>query len=104
MTKGDFIGRSALVAQKESGVHEKLVAFELLQKGVPRQGFLIFSNGKEIGLVTSGNLTPTLNKGIGMGYIHVNYADEGSEILIEIRGKTVPGIVVRRPFYKSSKS
>ncbi len=103
MSKGDFIGRGALAAQREKGLQSKLVGFELLQKGVPREDFLTFPNGKEIGVVTSGNLSPSLNKGIGMGYILVNYADEGSEILIDIRGKTLPGIVVRRPFYKPSK-
>lgn len=102
--KGEFAGRSALLKQKETGVKKKLIGFELLQKAVPRHGCKIFSNGKEIGVVTSGNLSPFLNKGIGMGYVQSSYAEIGTEILIEIRTKTIPGMVVERPFYKKVKS
>lgn len=102
--KGEFVGRSALLKQKETGVEKKLVGFELLQKAVPRHGCKILSNGKEIGVVTSGNLAPFLNKGIGMGYVQCSYAGIGTEILIEIRTKTVPAMVVERPFYKKVKS
>jgi len=102
--KGEFMGRSALFRQKEAGVKKKLVGFELLQKGVPRHGYKIFSDGKEIGVVTSGNLSPFLNKGIGMGYVQSTYAEIGTEIMIEIRRKTAPAIVVERPFYKKVKN
>jgi aminomethyltransferase len=102
--KGEFVGRSALLKQKETGVKKKLIGFELIEKAVPRHGYKILSNGKEIGVVTSGNLSPFLNKGIGMGYVQSSYAGIGTEILIEIRTKTVPAMVVERPFYKKVKS
>jgi aminomethyltransferase len=102
--KGEFVGRSALLKQKESGVKKKLIGFELLQKAVPRQGYKILSNGEEVGVVTSGNLSPFLNKGIGMGYVDYSHAGTGAKIGIEIRSKTVPAMVVERPFYKKVKS
>ena len=98
--KGEFVGRSALLKQKETGVKKKLVGFELLQKAVPRHGYKILSNGKEIGVVTSGNLSPSLNKGIGMGYVQSSYAGIGTEILIEIQTKNVQAKVVEWTLYK----
>lgn len=98
--KPNFIGKEALMAQREKGVERKLIGFKLLQPGVPRNGYKIFSNGKKIGTVTSGNMSPMLNKGIGMGYVQVAYSGLDTEILIEIRGKVIPAVVVKRPFYK----
>lgn len=101
-TKGDFIGRSALFAQKEAGITRRLVAFELLEKGVPRHGFKIYksSSSEVIGVVTSGNLSPLLQKGIGLGYVHVSCTGLGASLTIDIRGKAVPATVVKLPFYK----
>jgi aminomethyltransferase len=101
--KGDFIGREVMARQKENGVSRKLAGFELSQRGVPRHGHAIFSNGKEIGIVTSGNHSPSLNKGIGMGYVRTIFAELGGEILIDIRGNAAPALVVERPFYKKKK-
>jgi aminomethyltransferase len=98
--KPDFIGKEALLAQKEKGLDKKLIGFQLLQPGVPRKGYKIYSNGKQIGTVTSGNMSPMLNKGIGMGYVQPAYSGPDSEILIEIRDKVIPAVVVKRPFYK----
>ncbi len=102
--KCDFIGRDRLKQQQDRGVTRCLVAFELLQKAVPRHGFKIWSNGqpakKEIGEVTSGNLSPILQKGIGLGYVQPDAAAAGSHIAIDIRGKIVPAVVVKPPFYK----
>jgi aminomethyltransferase len=98
--KTDFMGKEALQAQQKKGVDKKLIGFKLLQPGVPRKGYKIYSNGKQIGTVTSGNMSPMLNKGIGMGYVQVAYSGLDSEILIEIRGKVIPAVVVKRPFYK----
>lgn len=98
--KPDYIGKQALIAQREKGVDRKLVGFILLQPGVPRKGYKIYSNGKQIGTVTSGNMSPMLNKGIGMGYVQTAYSGPDTEILIEIRGKVIPAVVVKRPFYK----
>ncbi|MBS0169221.1 MAG: glycine cleavage system aminomethyltransferase GcvT [Nitrospira sp.] len=101
--KGDFIGRAKLSAQHTDGPPRRLVAFELVEKGVPRHGFRILNPDKPqtvIGEVTSGNLSPILQKGIGMGYVTPAAAQPGSSILIDIRGKACPAIVVKPPFYK----
>lgn len=106
--KGDFIGKEVLTRQKEGSLTRRLVAFELLQKAVPRHGFKILSNSgagghsesKEIGEVTSGNLSPLLQKGIGLGYVPPTFASVGATISIDIRGKVVPAVIVKPPFYK----
>jgi aminomethyltransferase len=101
--KGEFVGSKALLAQKEAGVTRRFVGFELLEKAVPRRGFTILSSqpaGEEIGKVTSGNLSPRLQKGIGLGYVPVRYATPGTAIAVDIRGKTVPAQIVKTPFYK----
>ena len=101
-TKGEFIGREALWSQKQSSPSQRLVAFELLEKGVPRHGFKILDadSSAPIGEVTSGNLSPILQKGIGMGYVHSAYGAPGTSIVIDIRGKALPATVVTPPFYK----
>lgn len=104
LKKEDFIGKEAILRQKEKGVERRLVGFELLQKGVPRQGYRIYSNGKTLGVVTSGNFSPTLKKGIGLGFVHPTYSTSGAEILIDIRGKVALAVVVELPFYRKGKS
>jgi aminomethyltransferase len=99
----DFMGKEALLRRKERGLTKKLIGFELLVGGVPREGYLIYSDQKEIGKVASGNFSPTLRKGIGMGYVDIRYSEEGSEILIDIRGKSAPAVIVKKPFYKKKK-
>ncbi len=103
--KGLFIGSQALLAQKQAGVARRFVAFELVEKAVPRQGFRILdpTTSQPIGDVTSGNLSPLLQKGIGLGYVPAPYAEPGSSILIEIRSKSVLATVVKPPFYKKRK-
>lgn len=103
--KGLFIGSQALLAQKQAGVARRFVAFELVEKAVPRQGFRILdpTTSHPIGDVTSGNLSPLLQKGIGLGYVPAPYAEPGSSILIEIRSKSVLATVVKPPFYKKRK-
>jgi aminomethyltransferase len=100
--KGDFIGRAALRAQKAQGLARRLVGFELLEKAVPRHGCKILASpGSEpIGIVTSGNLSPLLQKGIGLGYVPAGRTAPGTTITIDIRGKTLPAQVVKTPFYK----
>jgi aminomethyltransferase len=104
LNKGDFIGRKVLQRQEDSGVTKRLVAFELTQKAVPRHGFKILSDnasgGKEIGEVTSGNLSPILQKGIGLGYVPAQVATVGSSICIDIRGRAMPAVIARPPFYR----
>ena len=103
-SKGDFQGKSELLKQKEQGLSRKLVGFELTQRGIPRHGMDILKEGKKVGHVTSGNFSPILQKGIGLGYLPMNMGAEGSQVHIDIRGKLVPGQVVPLPFYKRKKS
>lgn len=104
--KGDFIGHRALQAQAQQGPIRRFVAFELLEKSVPRHGFTILdlTSSQPIGEVTSGNLSPLLQKGIGLGYVSSSHAKPGTSIAIEIRGKILPATIVKPPFYKKHKS
>lgn len=99
-TKGEFIGSQALLEQKERGPARRLVAFELLQKGVPRHEMKILADGQEIGVVTSGNLSPRLQKGIGLGYVPAKFGEPGAQFQVDIRGRMHQAVVVKLPFYK----
>lgn len=105
-TKGEFIGRASLMDQQRRGLDKLFVAFELLEKAVPRHGCKVLDAGSshQIGEVTSGNLSPLLQKGIGLGYVPPRYAEPGTAVTIDIRGKSVPAKIVKPPFYKKSKS
>jgi len=97
----DFVNAEALKAQKENGVSRKLVAFELTERGIPRKDYEIVSaSGEIIGQVTSGTMSPSLGKGIGLGYVTIENSKVDSDILIQIRKKQVPAKVVKLPFYK----
>ena len=97
----DFVNSEALKAQKEAGVTRKLVGFELEGRGIPRQGYTITdAGGTPIGIVTSGTMSPSLGKGIGMGYVPVSHAKSGTTIGIKIRKNNLQATVVRPPFYK----
>ena len=97
----DFINSEALKEQKEEGPKRKLVGFELDERGIPRQGYeIVDDNGRVIGNVTSGTMSPSLEKGIGMGYVPTEFAAPGSKINIQIRKKALPATVVKLPFYK----
>ncbi len=97
----DFVNAEALRKEKEQGPENKLVAFELQERGIPRQGYdIVDGNGKKIGRVTSGTMSPSLGKGIGLGYVPVIFADVGSNIHIQIRKNAVPAKVIKLPFYK----
>lgn len=97
----EFINSEALKKQKEEGPKRKLIAFELDQRGVPRHGYdIVDENGKIIGIVTSGTMSPSLDKGIGMGYISAEMAKTGEKIFIQIRNKAIPATLVKLPFYK----
>ncbi|MFM8552042.1 MAG: glycine cleavage system aminomethyltransferase GcvT [Nitrospiraceae bacterium] len=99
-TKGEFVGSQALQAQRAKGPDKKLVGFELLEKGVPRHGMKILAGGQEVGLVSSGNLSPRLQKGIGLGYVPAKLSEPGTALHIDIRGRLHPALVVKLPFYK----
>ncbi|WP_121346035.1 glycine cleavage system aminomethyltransferase GcvT [Gillisia mitskevichiae] len=97
----DFINAEALKNQKEEGPKRKLIAFELDERGIPRQGYdIVDAEGKVIGNVTSGTMSPSLDKGIGMGYIPTEMAKANDKIYIQIRKKAVPATLVKLPFYK----
>lgn len=98
----DFIYCGFLKIQKEIGTSKRLVGFEIEGKGIPRQGYEILDDNHQIiGMVTSGTLSPTLKKGIGMGYVCFESAGHGSEIFINIRNKPVKGVIVSTPFIKN---
>jgi len=101
--KGSFIGDKTLKAQVEQGTDQRLVGFELLEKAVPRHGMRVLFEGEEIGQVTSGNLSPILQKGIGLAYVNRFHAGIGSAVDIEVRNRRVPATVVKTPFYKKPK-
>jgi aminomethyltransferase len=98
----DFVNAEALQKQKEEGVARKLVAFEVKDKGIPRKDYKIVDvNGNEIGMVTSGTMSPSLKKAIGLGYVKTDFTKLGSEIYIEVRKKQLKAEVVQLPFYKN---
>ncbi len=97
----DFVDSDFLKRQKEEGVTRKLVAFEMIDRGIPRHDYPILdSNGNVIGKVTSGTMSPSMKVGIGLGYVTKEFAALDSEIFIEIREKGVKAKVVKLPFYK----
>lgn len=99
LSKGDFNGKDVLVRVKEEGPQRKLVGFSVeAEKFIPRHGYTITANGEEVGRVTSGNISPLLNKGIGMGYVRADLAQPGTAIAIAARGKEFPAEVVKVPF------
>lgn len=99
----DFIGKAALLAQKTNGVPRKIAGIEMIDRGIPRHGYLVFNGDKLIGEVTTGTQSPTLKKNIGLALIESEYAGTGSEVEVEIRGKRLKAIVVPTPFYKREK-
>ncbi len=97
----EFTNSKNLLKQKEEGVSRRLKAFELDVRGIPRQGYdIVDENNNKIGEVTSGTMSPSLKKGIGMGYVNKGYTKLGTKIFIQIRNKTVPATIVKLPFYK----
>jgi aminomethyltransferase len=99
-SKEDFIGREVLEKQKASGIPRRLVGLEMQGKYIARHDYPIISAGKTVGVVTSGTLSPTLEKAIALGYVPPSLSKIGQELEIEIRGKTYPAKVVRKPFYR----
>jgi len=101
LTKANFIGRDSLLNMKRNDPSEKLVPFRMKEKGPPpRPHYAVFEDGERIGEVTSGTLSPSLHRGIGMAYVSAPYAKIGAEIDIEIRGQRFPATIEKKPFYK----
>jgi aminomethyltransferase len=99
LDKGDFVGRDALARQKEEGVKVRLAGFRLKERGFPRHGYGVAVDGATVGEVTSGVLSPSLGQGVGLAYLPVASAKQGTEIGIVIRDRAIPAEVVRPPFY-----
>lgn len=97
---GGFRGSDALAKQKEAGLTRRIVGFRLTGKGIPRQGYPVLVDGKAVGTVTSGTLGPTVKEPVGLAYVPPEFAKEGTTFDVEIRGKPVPAVVVKTPFYK----
>ncbi len=96
-----FVNDDYLKKQKEEGVAKKLVAFELTDRGIPRHDYdIVDVDGNKIGVVTSGTMSPSLKKGIGMGYVPKAFSKKGTEIFIQVRKKQLAATVVKLPFYK----
>jgi len=99
----DFIGREALARQKEEGLKRKRIGIEMVDRSVPRAGYLLLADGQPVGELTSGTIGPSLNKTIGMGYVPPEYAKIGTPLEVDIRGRKVGAKVVSLPFYKRQK-
>jgi aminomethyltransferase len=99
-TKPSFIGRDALLQQREHGLPRRLVGFEMTAPGIPRQGYPIVHDGGVVGTVTSGTKSPTLGKAIGLGYVASTLGVVGTQLGVDIRGRVIGARVVQLPFYK----
>lgn len=101
--KGDFVGREALLAQKAAGLKKRCVAFRMTDKSAPpRPGYPIWAGGSQVGTVVSGTQSPSLNCGIGLGYVPPALAEPGTRVEIEIRGRKFAAEVVKKPFYRKA--
>ncbi|MEA5582257.1 glycine cleavage system aminomethyltransferase GcvT [Nodularia harveyana UHCC-0300] len=100
-TKGDFIGREVLAQQKADGVQKRLIGLQMLGRNIGRHGYPVLSGGEVVGEISSGTLSPTLGYPIALAYLPTQLAKVGKQLEIQIRGKTYPAVVVKRPFYRS---
>ena len=97
----NFSNRAALEKQKAEGVSRKLVGFEMIDRGIPRHGYVLLNEaGEPIGQVTSGTMSPMRKIGIGMGYVKTEYSKPGTEIYLDNRGRKLKAQVVKPPFRK----
>jgi aminomethyltransferase len=107
LAKGDFIGRDALVKQKEQGISRKLIGFEMQGRGIGRDGYEVYlgndSKSTAAGWVTSGGPAPTLGKNIGLCYLPANQCEIGRVIQVMVRDQLVEAVTVPTPFYKRAK-
>ena len=103
LDKGDFVGRDALVKQKEQGITRKLIGFEMRGRGIGREGYEVQIDGSAAGWVTSGGPAPALNKNIGLCYLPVAQCEIGRVIQVMVRNQPVDAVTVPTPFYKRAK-
>ena len=99
----EYVGAQVLRQQREDGVQRSLVGLTLPGRSAPRQGYTLLDQGREVGRVTSGSYSPTLDTSIAMGYVLVRYASPGQPLDIDIRGRIAQGEVVPLPFYTRTK-
>jgi aminomethyltransferase len=104
MDKPDFIGKAALAKALEQGPTRKLAGFEMTGRGIGRDGYEVWLDGKPAGWVTSGGPAPILNKNIGLCYLPADRTEIGTPIEVMIRNQPSPAVVVQTPFYKRAKS
>ncbi len=100
LDKTDFIGRDALLQQKEAGLPRRLVGLEMIDRGIPRSHYPVYADGVKIGEVTTGTQSPTLKRNLGLALIDTAYSEIGTEVYVEIRGKQLKAVVIKAPFYK----
>jgi len=100
LAKPDFVGKTALERQKQQGVRRKLVGFELVDRGIARDHFPVWIGDHQVGHVTSGSYSPSLEKSIGLVYLPLDHEAPGSRFGVEVRGKRLAAEVVETPFYK----
>lgn len=99
----DFLGKAVMLAQREKGLPHKLVGFKMIDKGIPRQSYPLFSfDNREIGRVTSGTHSPSLDEPVGLGFVATELAHNGNEIFVEIRGRRVKAKICKTPFVEST--
>jgi aminomethyltransferase len=103
LNKGEFIGREVLARQKQEGLQRKLVGFEMIDRGIGRDGFDVYVNDEKVGFVSSGSPAPYLKKNIGLAFVPPEFANVGQEIKIDVRGKHLSAQIVPTPFYKREK-
>ncbi|MBA3805203.1 MAG: glycine cleavage system aminomethyltransferase GcvT [Acidobacteria bacterium] len=104
LDKGDFTGRERLARQKEEGVSQRLIGFEMTERGIARDGQDVLIDGERRGRVTSGSPAPFLKKNLGLAYVPTEYGEVGREIQIDVRGRAVGARIVKTPFYKREKN
>lgn len=99
LDKGDFVGRDALRRQKEAGVERRLVGLRLTERGFPRPGYDVVAEGRDVGTVTSGTVSPSVGVGIAMAWVPAGLSEPGAGLGVRIRDAVVPAVVQRPPFY-----
>ena len=102
LSKGEFIGKDAILEDKVKGHSRQLIAFIMEERGIPRHGYEIFIDSKKVGVVTSGTQSPILKTGIGLAYIDCPFQTSGQEIFIHIRNKFIPAKIIKPPFIKGT--
>ena len=100
LDKSEFVGRDALVSQKQAGLDRRLCGFVLKERGFPRPGYEVRVKGETVGVVRSGTVGPSVMQGIGTCYLPPDCTAAGTEIAIAIRDRTLPAEVAKMPFYK----